>query len=369
MCMDTVETSNLSNQIFDIISNHPIILKLWKGDVIIISIVTPISLYLLISLLYFNHKTTNGEFINFFLNSSHQKYRLLCIYICISIGFLSTVRHVYSIGFLIVKGLLFLHNLSLPQNNLYVLCDVLSRLDIIIYGIINILVMLCLWFKQRTFYIHSHFQNFNECKLCSYVVLFIYIVSNVAGCIYLMYEVQFRYVGGICFPITHSLSSFVIMYNWTVHTVVLISAAMLSFLPHVIFLLLFICPIMNLRSQRSREVQQNNQLDCLKRKMIKAICSAAFCFVTTIATYLFMGFVLPSFYIAYINVVINHLAVIACFDCWKKLLWSWNIQSHRNGLDEEEIYQMAVFPSDARRTITDPGAHTSIREPRSSPFS
>ena len=369
MLKDIVETLNSPNQIFDIISNHPIFFKFWKAEVIIVSIVAPISLYLLIALLYFNHKTMKGDFKNFFLVSSQQKYRLLCNYICVSIGFLLTIRHAYSIGFLIAKGLLRFHNLSLPQNNLDVVCNVLSRLDIIIYVIINILVMLCLWFKQRTFYVHSHFQrNFKECKLCGYVVLFIYIVSNAAGFIYLMYEFQFRYVGGYCFPITHSLSSFVVMYRWTVFTVGSTSVVMSSFLSQVILLLLFICPLINLRSQRSREVQQNNQLDCLKRKMIKAICLAALCFAADIVTYLLLIFVGPVFPILDINVVINHLAVIACFDCWKKLLWPWNIKSHRNGLDDDKLYRMTVFPSDARCTITVPAAHTSIREPRSLSF-
>ena len=341
-------------------------------DVIIVSIVAPISLYLLIALLYFNHKTTKGEFKNFFLKSSQQKYRLLCNYICISIGFLSTVCHAYSIGFLIVRSLMLFHNLSLPQNSLDVVCNVLCRLDISIYVIINILVMLFLWFKQRTFYLHSHFQrNFKECKLCSYAVLIVNIVLNVAAFIYYMYELQHQYVGGFCFLTTRFPSSSVIMYKRIVLTVskaFLISVGMSSFLLHVIFLLLFICPLINLRSQRSRKVQQKNQLDCLRRKMIRAICLAAICSATDIVAYLLLIFVARGS-IFTTDVVINHLAIIACFDCWKKLLWPWNIKSHKNGLDDEEVYRMTVFPSDARRTITDPGAHTSIREPRSSPFS
>ena len=365
--MDTVETSNLSNQNFDIISIDLTLFKFWMADVIIISIVAPISLYLLIALLYFNHKTTNGEFKNFFLISSERKHRLLCIYICISIGFLLTIRHAYSIGILIIEGLWFFRNLSLPQNNLDVVCNVF-RLDMIIYVIINTLVMLFLWFKQRTFYLHSHFQrNFKECILCSYAVLIIYIVLNVSLVIYLMYVLQFRFVRGYCFFISSSPSSSVIMYWGTVLTVETTSVVMSSFLTQVILLLLFICPIMNLRSQQSREVQQNNQLDCLERKTIKAICLAALCFVTDIAAYLLFIFDVSSS-ILYINFVINHLAIIACFDCWKKLLWPWNIKSHRNDLDDEEVYQMTVFPSDARRTITDPGVHTSIREPRSLSF-
>ena len=364
--MDIVETSNSSNQNFDFIPIHPIVSKFWMADVIIISIAAPISLYLLVALLYFHHKTTKGEFKNFFLTSSERKHRLLCIYICISIGFLLTVRHAYSIGFLIVKGLLLFCNLLIPQNDLDVVCNVLSRLDMTIYFIIIILVMLCLWFKQRTFYVHSHFQkNFKECRLCSYTVLIIYIVSNIALLIYFMYEVQYRYVGGFCFSI---IKSYIIKYNFAFSMAFSILGFMSSFLIPLIFLLLFICPIIKLRSQQSREVQQSDQTDCLKRKMIKAICLAAFCWVTDIVTCLLLIFVLPAFYVIDINVIINLLAIIACFDCWKKLLWPWNTKSHRNDLVDEELYPMTVLSLDTR-TITDPGAHTSIREPRSSPFS
>ena len=141
-----------------------------------------------------------------------------------------------------------------------------------------------------------------------------------------------------------------------------------------IFLVIqFTYSIAVLRNQRNRRVRRNNQFDKLKRKAIKAYIIAMFCIVTdAIFAAIFATFYQQYFGFAYfpfsINLVVNHLAAIACFDCWKTMIWPWNLKSNRNGEVDEELYATTVFPSDIRGTISDRDAHTSIREPRSSLF-
>ena len=94
----------------------------------------------------------------------------------------------------------------------------------------------------------------------------------------------------------------------------------------IILVIHFTYPIMTLHNQQNRRVRRNYQFDQLKRKAIKAWIIALFCIVTdVIFTALFVTFQQQYFGFACfpfsINLVINHLATIACFDCWKTILW------------------------------------------------
>ena len=198
-------------------------------------------------------------------------------------------------------------------------------------------------------------------KSDSYLTLILIIILCIAMLIFYIIAVQYRHFEGNCLA----------EIDWNTNPSLTIYAiAGQVFVIQSSLLIRFSFPIAALRNHRNRRVQRNNRVDQLKQRAIKAWIIALFCMVTdVIFTVLFITFHPQYFGFAYfpfkINLVINHLATIAFFDCWKTILWPWNLKSDRNGEIDEGLYRMTVFPSDAHRTITDPGAHTSIREPRS----
>ena len=340
-------------------------LDFWISDVVICSFFAVASLYLLIALLYFYLKKIKRLIGQDFL-SSEWKYRVLSTYICISIGFVSMFRHVYSIASLTLVGLVTFHNLSMSETTADVMCDVLPRFDVITQGISIALVMLFLWFRQRTFYVHSYIKIkfYKVCKFFSYVVLIMCIILGIYSLIIYMIEVHYRYFAGYCLTeIVWDQVSLIVFYP-----VLYSLAALQSFL-----LILFIFPIFSLRSQRSHETQHKKEIARLSRKAHRAMILTSICLLTDGASQLvfvtyYRRYLVFGFFPYNINLVVNHLVTIACFDCWKTMLWPWKTDTHKKSPSDEELYPMTVFPSDNRRTITDPGAHTSIREIKSSAF-
>ena len=334
----------------------------WRNDVIVSSCLAAASVYLFIALVsYYNKAVEKPSSIEeVFLPPSERKYRLLSIYICIVVGFVSMVRHVYSIGLLTLSGLVVFHNLSLPENT--TMCDVLPRFDVIAYIFGISLVMLFLWFRQKTFYVHSHIKMkcFKCWKVFSYFSMLLVIFSSISSITIFVIKIQYRYCNGNCLPDIDFDKDTYLTYSY-----VLVLAL------QMFLVMLFNRPIQVLRAQRSRGVQPDNRDDRLYRKVHKAIVLASLCYGadSCVMGYFILFYrqnLMFGFFPFSINLFINHLATIACFDCWKVMLWPWSIKSRRNGFVDTQLYPITVFPSDTLWTITDPGAHTSIREIRSS---
>ena len=357
------KNSTFSNETtFEFIPN------LWICDVIICSFFAAASLYLLTALIHYVCKKLKRPSVqDFLLLSSERKYRLLSFYTCIVVGFVSMFRHVCFIGLLVLTGQVVYNNLSLPETTFDTICNVLPRFDVIAYGLGISLVMLLLWLRQATLHVYLPYNHrcFKSSKADRYVALILIISYWVVTLSFYIIAVRYRHFKGNCLAEINwnNINSFEI-FNVLVAPVFAIQLLFLSY---------FTATIVVLRNQQNRRVRRNNQFDQLKRKATKVWIIALFCMVTdVIFTTLFVAFHQQYFGFAYfpfsINLVINHLATIAFFDCWKTILWPWNLKFDKNGEVDEEVYRMTVFPSDARRTMTDPGAHTSIREPRSSPF-
>ena len=198
-------------------------------------------------------------------------------------------------------------------------------------------------------------ESFNYIALILLIFLCIYLLT-----IYII-KVEYRYFEGNC----------LVKIDWDKDLLLIGYSIFLPVLVLQIFLLhLFVYPIKALQDQRNR----NNEVDRLNGKVLKASLLAFLCLATNeIFSILFVAFNQHQFWLGYfpfnINLAINYLATIACFDCWKIMLWPWNLKPYRNGSVDKELYPMAVFPSETRHTISDRDAHTSIREPRSSTLS
>ena len=95
-------------------------------------------------------------------------------------------------------------------------------------------------------------------------------------------------------------------------------------------LALFIYPILKKTLRTNR---QNNCNLNLIRKVKKAIILALICVGTDIAT---LVLYFTVYWLLEINLIINLFVTIASFDCWKKLLWPWNINFCRIALPESE---------------------------------
>ena len=139
-------------------TTYEFIPELWTTDVIVCSFLAIASLYLLTALVYYfcKNKKKTSSVEEFLLLSSERKYRLLSIHTCISIGFVSIFHHACSIGSLTLAGKVAYNNLSLSEKT--TICEFLPRFIVTAYGFGIDLVMLFLWLRQRTFYVHSSLE-------------------------------------------------------------------------------------------------------------------------------------------------------------------------------------------------------------------
>ena len=340
--------------------------KVWISDVIICSILAPVSFYLLIALIYYHHRVENRNFCDcysksFFQLSSEKKYRMLSKHTCIFIAISSTFRHAFSIVSLALIGRRAFNDLALNKNTSDVMCDILPRLDVVSQVVCMSLILLFMFFIQRTYYIQASYKiKWYRCaKRMSYAISAVYIVASVGTFILWMVTAQYEQVAGICIT---ELKKDPFVLSFSTWCGIMLMAQLL-------LLLLFLWPMLSMSSFFEDENNEVIVTDNSKRylKQWQRTTNIEFFYLISNAT---VGFIVIfwsadqrySPFISFpfnINLVINNFLAIACFDCWKKRLWPWSVDFRGNPLP------MSVASTKAARTVTDFGAHTSIREPRS----
>ena len=128
---------------------------------------------------------------------------------------------------------------------------------------------------------------------------------------------------------------------------------------------LFIYPIYH--QDMWKDQQQNKKLFKLRKKVIKAAILAAICvgsdWLSGIVLYLLYdrNTTILSFPFG-INLFINLSVTIACFDCWKALIWPWSKKTRKRSTSGEAKPRRSEL---AKASSTLPDQHTSIKDIRS----
>ena len=150
---------------------------IWINDLVLSSFLALVSLYLAIALLYHQIKVEKRLKDGLFRLPIEKRYGVLSKYTCIAIAIASIIRHINSIGLLLVEGSAVYSNASMLQVTAAgVVCDVLPPIGNVALTVGSGLVYLFLWFRQRVFLrpfiIESTKQQMcNSFQLCSFVFL------------------------------------------------------------------------------------------------------------------------------------------------------------------------------------------------------
>ena len=289
------------------------------------------SFYFIVVLLTHQTKTKKFQhtYKSFFQLPLEIKYSVLSRHTCISIAFVSLLRNLNDLGFLAIDGVAFLSTeTNQTSAKAEIACNVLARLDIFLFAVSNGLVYFFLWLRQSIFYIHPHLKGLNRkrVRVFSVGILIFYLAFGIA--LFVVYLIKFQYQinkSGFCLS-ESKIGSDV----WSYSALILIFS-MCSILMQIVLLCLFVNPLLKRRLWRNS--QQSKRSCRLMKTVRKAIVLASICIVTDILTYaanlLLYGKHTNRILFPYsVNLIVNCLVAIACFDCWRQILWPWKLQSH-----------------------------------------
>ena len=296
--------------------------SIWINDLVISSILAVVSLYLSVALLYHQVKVERRLRERFFQLPLEKRYGLLSKYTCICIGFASLIRLLNSIALLAVEGTAVLSNsLTLQIDSVEMVCDVVAPIGIFALTIGSGLVYLFLWFRQRVFYVHSSLKilNNNYVRFFSIAIIFGWILGWISLIIAYFIEVGYKYdkQGGCLFEEGTDMPYGFIIVSWSALSVVM----------QIGLLGLFVYPILK-RTLWINQQQQSGRNNPLLRRVKKAIILASICLGTDIFSVAVLVLVYEenansAIFMYSVNLVINHLVTIVCFDHWRNLLWPW----------------------------------------------
>ena len=294
-------------------------LEYWISNIAICSLVSLISLYILLALVYHEIRAKKSRQIEFLQLPIEKKYSVLSKYICIFIAIVSLVLFVSSVRYWLVQGsAIFRGSNQTADETVCVVFPIRNMAFILGNG----LAYLYLWLRQRVIYVHPSLKVLNNkyLSIFSFAILILWILFWISLAVIYFIKVQYRLNGKSgCILENNSVQSHLeIAFTWT----------MASILMQISLLSLFIYPILK---QARWSDQQNNPN--LMRRVKKAVVFASICLGTDIATIVvyYLIFVTncigeTAVWVFSINLLINHLITIGCFDHWKKLLWPWNVK-------------------------------------------
>ena len=306
--------------------------ELWISDMVFSTILALVSVYIATALIYHQVRLVQSNRETFSMLALEKKFAAASKCICILIALISAIRNANSIGLLIMtKTAIFFDDGLLRIDLLQTACKILPRIRIFALTIGTGLVYLFLWFRQRVFYVHPSIKilNKNLIKAISWSIMLVWIFYYILAmlCHLILAQYQFYRNGG-CLIVADNYSSLISFYFG-------ISWAIVSVLMQIALLGLFIFPIIKRTLWRSKEV---NQHVVLLQRVKKAIIITAVCLITDILSALITGFTATSNVISFfgiysINLFINQLATVACFDHWKLLLWPWKHELQKKKKD------------------------------------
>ena len=300
-------------------------MNIWITNLVFHILLLAFSIYMTTALIYHEVKVEKKR-ERFVEASTEKKYAMLSKLVCIFIGFISLLRNLNSIGILCVEIIPISRNSSFDED-LKLACQILPKSGNIILTLGLGFVYCFLWLRQRVFYIHPSLKVLNNLitRILSIATAISWLIFFVLLFISYMIIVQYDlHAGGGC-VVRKSIiySYFAIILTWGVASL-LIQIALLG---------LFIYPIMKKVSWTDKNLDQTS---VLIKRVKKAVYLTLTCLVSDI-----MSAALPLallkenvnqnhlFFFYSINLAVNHVVTVACFDYWKDLIWPWNVNKYK----------------------------------------
>ena len=321
--------------------------SIWYGNVVTSGFLGVITSYIVIALIFYEVKATKEKRHSFRQLPLEKKFAVLSKYTCIIIGIASLLKHCNGFG-----SMLFEYNAVCVNNTTELdqtldftsICRPFAKLDIITLTVGTGLVYLFLWLKQRVFYIHPSLKvlNNNVVQRISkgIIIMWFLYYFTLCFCYFFLVHYHFNKQSG-CLVTESSLDAyFYLILSWTA-TSILMQISLLG---------LFVYPILKRTLWQSNDNQERS--NCLRKRVKKAILLASISLATDLLSILANLFLFEknanevSFPFS-LNLEINFLVTIACFDHWKKMLWPWNFkfgkESHFDRRKSDAITSMSTM--------------------------
>ena len=335
--------------------------EIWITDIVFTSILTAVSIYLIVTLLYHHLRIEKKNATAFLKLPLEKRYGVSSKYLCIFIAIFSLIYQLVSIGQLVVDGKAY-HNNGLVQQfaTSEIVCNFLSHTAGVALVIGNFMVNLFLWFRQSIFYVQPCLKILfsKYLRFFSFAVLIIYLLVGtslfVTYLIYVRFEVN---EAGVCHFELDSSGAMSngenILVGWTAS----------SILMQIILLGLFIYPLLK-RALWQGNLSNERKLHLIK-KVKKAVILTLMCLVTDVAAAVVLILVAEentnnATFFYNVNIVVNLLVTIACFEHWRKLLWPWNILYSNICFTSVEKSSQSVPASSQSRNLDSSNAQLSF---------
>ena len=305
--------------------------NIWKINLIFSAVLAFLSIYVLAAFLFYIAKKRKQK-ENFFQLSLEKKYRFLSLCLSCFIGFFAVVRHLNSIALLWFEKQAL--QSSLDQEDLLVAerrCEILPRIGVSFLTSGLTFVYLFLWFRQRIFYIHPSLSVLNSKVVSglssfSFALWLGYFIATTLSYFFIV-RYHFEPFGG-CLIVKETGQQYAdIITSWAVFSVFM----------QMMLLGLFIYPIVKRGLWKDHSENLN---PCLFKRVQKAVLLTSACLfsdiVSAIASNTLYTADTNNVFIVYsVNLLVNHLVTIACFDYWKLILWPWCIKTDSIDINKE----------------------------------
>ena len=300
-------------------------IRVWITDLVFHISLLVFSIYIITALIYHEVKVEKRK-ERFIEASTEKKYAMLSKLVCIFIGFMSFLRNLNSIGSLWVEIIAISRN-SMLDEDLKLACQILPKSGNIIMTSGLGFVYCFLWLRQRVFYIHPSLKVLNNLttRILSSATAVAWLIFFVSLFISYMIVVQYDlHAGGGCLVRKSIIYSyFAIILTWGI----------VSLLIQIALLGLFIYPVMKKVSWTDKNL---NQTSVLVKRVRKAMYLTLTCLVSDIMSAAVPLALLKEnvnqnhlFFFYSINLAVNHVVTVACFDHWKDLIWPWNVNKNK----------------------------------------
>ena len=292
----------------------------WLFDVVVNGILVVVSIYLLLALTFHQLKIEPSKKDRFLRLPTESRYRVMSKYTCVVIAVASLFRHSIAFGNSWVVQYIVKNNFTLLQEeSIEVVCKAISPLGNFALTVGIGLVYLFLWFRQKVFFVHPSLKVFSHSFLryFSFGVIIVWVLFYIA--LYPAYFVLVRY--------RYETNAGCLVERSSAVPLLIIIWVAISITVQLALLFLFIYPIAKRAMWQGQS--KNKQNFALIKRVKKATILTIICLVTDILSVLISEVLSkenasdPTFDFG-VNLVINHLVTIACFDYWKELLWPWN---------------------------------------------
>ena len=296
--------------------------EIWLVDTIINGVLALISAYVLVALLFYKIKLEQRISERFLRLAPEKRYGVLSTYLCIFIAVASLLCQTNAFARKWIERSLVYANLS--DSQLIMLentCTIIPPLGNFAITLGSGMVYTFLWLRQRVFYIHPSLKVLNSraIDIFSLSIIILWFVFYVS--LYFAYFslVHYHYIKELgCVVEEYALVDYrQLISTWTIASIVM----------QIVLLTLFIYPILK-RTLWKGQLNSDRNI-CLLKRVKKAVILTSVCLGSDIAAVVATVLLLQEdtsnvIFVYGVNLAINLLVTVACFDHWKKLLFPWH---------------------------------------------